>query len=136
MAAKAAMLPGCEYPGGELDRWPGAADSQVSVSSPDRLRSRARDLLLIPRVDPLASPHFVTPKLNLFCFIYFFNLYHFLFHLPAFYFYLHFDRSIVPQNLGFDDHFIKMISTKRRLFRVVHLGLPCGRSLIQHYISI
>lgn len=74
MAAKAAPLPGCEYPSGELDRWPGAADSQVSVSSPDRLRSRARDLLLIPRVDPLASPHFVTPKLNLFCFIYFFNL--------------------------------------------------------------
>lgn len=74
MAAKAAMLPGCEYPSGELDRWPGAADSQVSVSSPDRLRSRARDRLLIPRVDPLASPHFVTPKLNLFCFIYFFNL--------------------------------------------------------------
>lgn len=74
MAAKAAMLPGCEYPSGELDRWPGAADSQVSVSSPDRLRSRARDLLLIPRGDPLASPHFVTPKLNLFCFIYFFNL--------------------------------------------------------------
>lgn len=36
-----------------------------------------------------------------------FHQYHFLFHMPFFSFCLHFNLSVILQNLGFGDHHIK-----------------------------
>lgn len=50
-----------------------------------------------------------------------FHLYHFLFHLAFFSFYLYFNISLILQNLGFGDD-----RCKEQHFRVVQPGPPCG----------